>query len=321
MYPHLVRNIMRSGGSAPARAFYAVQRGRKVGIYNTWAECEAQVRSFSGASYKKFSTVEEALNFVNGTPSGIPLQSESLAHHQHGSCARDGPAVSRKRLEEPNEQRSEAPSRPLKCSRLLAADAPHSQSDENHRSGLVFLSGGSAASAASSSAAALSGSNSEHNSDVIEVFCDGSCFHNGSARAVAGVGVYFGSGSCLNVSEPLEGPVQTNQRAELTAAIRVFERVPRTAHLIIKTDSRYVIKIMTEWLQSWKRSSWYRGKNFMHPHAKSNMDLITVLDAHLAQHTGHVEWVHVDAHSGIPGNEAADALAREGSYMNLRRRG
>ena len=45
--------------------FYAVRVGKKPGIYKTWKECEMQVKSFSGAKYKKFTTLEDAEHFVN----------------------------------------------------------------------------------------------------------------------------------------------------------------------------------------------------------------------------------------------------------------
>ncbi|NLY77871.1 MAG: reverse transcriptase-like protein [Tissierellia bacterium] len=47
-----------------AEYYYAVKVGRKVGIYNTWSECEAQVKGYSGAVYKKFTTHKEALKFI-----------------------------------------------------------------------------------------------------------------------------------------------------------------------------------------------------------------------------------------------------------------
>jgi len=47
-----------------SKYYYAVKEGRQTGIYNTWEECEAQVKGYSKAIYKKFSTYEEALNFV-----------------------------------------------------------------------------------------------------------------------------------------------------------------------------------------------------------------------------------------------------------------
>lgn len=44
--------------------FYAVAKGRKEGIYTTWAECEQQVKQFSGAIFKKFSSLSEATDFL-----------------------------------------------------------------------------------------------------------------------------------------------------------------------------------------------------------------------------------------------------------------
>lgn len=45
--------------------FYAVKVGKVPGIYTSWAECEDQVKGFSGAKYKSFSTELEAKKFMN----------------------------------------------------------------------------------------------------------------------------------------------------------------------------------------------------------------------------------------------------------------
>lgn len=47
-----------------ANKYYAVKNGRNVGIYTTWPECEKQVKGFSGAVYKSFSSEEDAQNFI-----------------------------------------------------------------------------------------------------------------------------------------------------------------------------------------------------------------------------------------------------------------
>ena len=44
--------------------FYAVRRGRQVGIYTSWAACQAQVHGYPGAQYKAFSTKEEAETYL-----------------------------------------------------------------------------------------------------------------------------------------------------------------------------------------------------------------------------------------------------------------
>lgn len=48
-----------------AKKYYAVRKGRKTGVFLTWAECQKQVSGFSGAEFKSFGTMEEAREFVN----------------------------------------------------------------------------------------------------------------------------------------------------------------------------------------------------------------------------------------------------------------
>lgn len=59
-----------------AKKFYAVKKGRKTGIFDTWAECQAQVTGYSGATYKSFSTLEEAKNFLKDNESRVPKKGE-----------------------------------------------------------------------------------------------------------------------------------------------------------------------------------------------------------------------------------------------------
>lgn len=47
-----------------AKFYYGVKSGRNPGIYNTWTECENEIKGYKGAEYKKFKTFEEARDFV-----------------------------------------------------------------------------------------------------------------------------------------------------------------------------------------------------------------------------------------------------------------
>lgn len=49
--------------------YYAVKVGKAPGIYNTWEECKAQVLGFKGALFKKFSSKEQAINYLNSNNS------------------------------------------------------------------------------------------------------------------------------------------------------------------------------------------------------------------------------------------------------------
>lgn len=54
---------------AKGKKVYAVRKGKKVGIFNTWAECESYVRGYPGAEYKSFKTMGEAKTYMSGPKS------------------------------------------------------------------------------------------------------------------------------------------------------------------------------------------------------------------------------------------------------------
>ena len=45
--------------------FYTVWKGKTPGVYNSWKECEEQVKGFEGAQYKAFATQQEAQQALN----------------------------------------------------------------------------------------------------------------------------------------------------------------------------------------------------------------------------------------------------------------
>ncbi|XP_070194994.1 ribonuclease H1-like isoform X2 [Littorina saxatilis] len=49
--------------------FYGVKKGFRPGVYKDWPSCQASVKKYTNAVYKKFSTEEEAWEFVKGTTS------------------------------------------------------------------------------------------------------------------------------------------------------------------------------------------------------------------------------------------------------------
>ncbi|CAA7268070.1 unnamed protein product [Cyclocybe aegerita] len=57
--------------------FYAVRQGRIPGVYTTWTECEAQIKGFPNAKYKKFPNQNLAQDFVAGIESTGPASSST----------------------------------------------------------------------------------------------------------------------------------------------------------------------------------------------------------------------------------------------------
>lgn len=59
--------------------FYAVRRGRTIGIFESWDACRAQVHHFPGAEYKAFPTREEAEAFFLSRLSREPIKNKPAA--------------------------------------------------------------------------------------------------------------------------------------------------------------------------------------------------------------------------------------------------
>jgi len=98
----------------------------------------------------------------------------------------------------------------------------------------------------------------------------------------------------------------TNNRMEMTAVIRALEALKQSCEATIYTDSVYVQKGMTEWLDGWKKRNWKTASK----QAVKNDDLWRSLDALASKH--QLKWVWVKGHAGHEGNEMADRLANQG---------
>ncbi|KAG8237063.1 hypothetical protein J437_LFUL005170 [Ladona fulva] len=133
----------------------------------------------------------------------------------------------------------------------------------------------------------------------VEVYTDGACTNNGYSRAKAGVGVWFGDGHSLNVSEPVKGRV-TNNSAEIEAVTLAILHAKGA-------DSSFLINAITKWIKNWKRNNWKTANG----EPVKNKDELILLDK--VKEGIEVKFVHVSGHVGIHGNEAADALARAGA--------
>ncbi len=97
----------------------------------------------------------------------------------------------------------------------------------------------------------------------------------------------------------------TNNRMELTAAIRALEALKRPTNVALYTDSTYVKDGITRWLPGWKAKGWRTASKA----PVKNRDLWEALDALVKRHD--VSWHWVRGHAGNLENERADTLARE----------
>ncbi|MEJ2400723.1 MAG: ribonuclease HI [Xanthomonadales bacterium] len=136
--------------------------------------------------------------------------------------------------------------------------------------------------------------------NTVVIYTDGACSGNPGPGGWGSILMYNGHRRELSGGDK----TTTNNRMEMMAVIQALEALKRSCRIVIHTDSTYVMKGMTEWMDSWKRRGWKTaGKKPV-----KNVDLWQRLDEAMARHD--VEWRWVRGHSGVPENERADELAR-----------
>ncbi len=137
---------------------------------------------------------------------------------------------------------------------------------------------------------------------MIEIYTDGACRGN---PGPGGWGALLRSGKH---EKELWGGEQhtTNNRMEMTAVIESLKAMKRPCDIVLTTDSQYVRKGITEWIDGWKKKNWQTAAR----KPVKNADLWKEIDRLAATH--NIEWKWVKGHSGHAENERVDELANKG---------
>lgn len=135
--------------------------------------------------------------------------------------------------------------------------------------------------------------------NTVEIFTDGACRGNPGPGGWAALLRYRGREQELSGAER----DTTNNRMELTAAIRALEALNRRCQVRVTTDSEYVRNGITTWLPQWKRRDWKTADR----KPVKNLDLWQELERLSGAHD--ISWHWVRGHSGHEENERVDRLA------------
>ena len=92
--------------------------------------------------------------------------------------------------------------------------------------------------------------------DIVEIFSDGACAGN---PGPGGYGMILRYGKR---EKELSGycPDTTNNRMELMAVIGGLEALSRPSRVRIVTDSNYVFKGSTTWINGWQKRNWVTSR-------------------------------------------------------------
>lgn len=292
-------------------SYYAVRKGRTVGVFHTWEEIEPLVTGYPGASFKKFTTLEDAKRFTQNNEN-VTTGVKQFKISNYIEIKNDNPTTNSSlmtikqltKLRNENTQRIDMSKQSVSTIENIDL-ATKITENINFKEKITQPS--------------------EKKTQIMNVYCDGSAFNNGKKYAAGGIGISFGKGDDKNVSEPFLIGIPTNQKTELYALIRtltILEQIivnnPNTIYEFhIYTDSQYAIDCIIKWLPAWIRNNWIKADG----QKVKNIELLKELSAVYNRHRRQYKIYHVRSHgksSGphADGNEDADKLAKQGSYQH-----
>lgn len=135
---------------------------------------------------------------------------------------------------------------------------------------------------------------------MIEIYTDGCCTPTNPGPGGWATIIYLpNSSTSLSGSEPYT----TNNRMEITAVLEAMKWSIQNTPAIIYSDSSYVVNGVNKWIGGWANAGWKKGARQI-----KNIDLWQEVYDVKQSFRGRIEWVR--GHSGVPGNEEADMLAK-----------
>lgn len=135
----------------------------------------------------------------------------------------------------------------------------------------------------------------------IEIFTDGACKGN---PGPGGWGALLRRGATEKEMSGGEAET-TNNRMEMTAAIRALQALKQPCEVALFTDSTYLIDGITKWLDGWIKRGWKTAAKKPVKNADLWQELMAACEPH------QIRWQWVKGHSGHPENERVDRLASD----------
>ena len=136
----------------------------------------------------------------------------------------------------------------------------------------------------------------------VTIYTDGACSGNPGPGGWGAILMYE------DIKKEISGAQKdtTNNIMEITAVLEALKLLKVECSVKVYSDSAYVVNAFNQgWIENWKKNNWRTaGKDPV-----KNKELWEELYELTQKHK--VEFIKVKGHSGIPGNEEADKLAKE----------
>jgi len=262
--------------------FFAVKNGNKKGIFTSKLAFEKSIKDYKDAEYKEFSNMNDAMIYMSGKKvKEIPLFEgvKSKIENEIGSISIKtdfnlkgkfyAVRVGRKvgvylNWNDCLEQIKHYPNQQFKKFETLKEAENYIQND-----------------------IICTDYENNYNDSILNVYTDGSSYHNGKPDALASYGVYFGENDNRNESGLITEKA-SNNRGELMGILRAIELLKEDEDSIVHTDSMYGLKCVYEY--------GIKMKNMGYPKEIPNIDIIQKIREVLEVKT-KIKFHHLNSHT------------------------
>ncbi len=140
--------------------------------------------------------------------------------------------------------------------------------------------------------------------DKIAIHTDGACSGNPGPGGWGTI-IAFPEGTVQELGD--SSYPTTNNKMELEAVISGLYFVrDRGEHILVFTDSTYVIRGITQWIWGWMKRGWLNSQNEPVANTEQWKELHRIVQDRGAK---NISWHYVRGHQGTPGNERCDEIA------------
>ena len=143
----------------------------------------------------------------------------------------------------------------------------------------------------------------------IIIFTDGACSGNPGPGGWGAVLIYGEHIREMNGYEE----VTTNQKMELTAAVKALEALREPCTVELNSDSAYLINAFEQkWFDRWLKNGWLNAQKKPVENSDLWMKLLELASLH------NIKWIKVKGHSGDLYNDRCDKLARDAITQRIK---
>jgi ribonuclease HI len=278
--------------------YYAVRKGLKIGLLTNKLALENAIKDYPSPEYKEFTSMIDAMKYLSNKE--VPIKKELLIQETStpaSKSAKDDFNTNKKEIfyavrvgrvpglyktwNECVEQIKHFPNQQFKKFTTRKDALNYVQNN------LIDID-----------------YDNNYDDSVLNVYTDGSSYHNGKPDCKASYGVYFGENEIRNESGlVLEGP--SNNSGELMGILRAIELIKENEEAVIHTDSAYGIKCVSDYGQKMKKLGY--------PTEIPNINIIKKL-MNALQSKPNIRFHHLNSHTNKTdkhsiGNDKVDKMA------------